>query len=342
LRAVRFDRFGGPEVLHVAELDDPEAGDGQVVLRLRGCALNHIDVDVRNGTSRLPIVPPFTPGGEGAGEIESLGPGVSGWEVGERVMPYLLETCHRCRFCLTGRDQLCESKAVTSLDPRFGYSERFVCRADQLLRVPDTVADVPAAALQGAFSTAWHMLFSRGGLTTGESVLISSVGSGIGSAALQLAKLAGAYVIGTASSEAKLRAAERYGMDVGIHHEREDLTARVLEVTRGRGVDLAFEHVGGATFTRALEALSADGRLVTCGAHTGEVVDLDIVRLFRTERRVIGCFAYSRAEAERIVQLAGRGLIEPVVYRTFPLEEARVAMETMERREHFGKIVLTP
>jgi NADPH:quinone reductase-like Zn-dependent oxidoreductase len=257
-------------------------------------------------------------------------------------MPYLLETCGRCRFCLTGRDQLCELKVVTSLDPRFGYSERFACGADQLLRVPDSVADVPAAALQGAFSTAWHMLFTRGGLTTGETVLISSVGSGIGSAALQLAKLAGAYVIGTASSEAKLAAAESYGLDAGIHHEQEDVTARVLELTGSRGVDLAFEHVGGSAFTNALEALSVDGRLVTCGAHTGEVVDLDVVRLFRTEGRVIGCFAYTRAEAERVVELAGRGLIEPVVYRTFPLAEARAAMETMERREHFGKIVLTP
>jgi NADPH:quinone reductase-like Zn-dependent oxidoreductase len=234
------------------------------------------------------------------------------------------------------------SKVVTSLDPRFGFSDRFVCRADQLLRVPDSIADVPAAALQGAFSTAWHMLFTRGRLTTGETVLISSVGSGVGSASLQLAKLAGAFVIGTASSQTKLITAEAYGLDAGIDHEREDVTARVLELTEGRGVDLAFDHVGGSGFSSALEALSVDGRLVVCGAHTGEIVDVDLVRLFRSERRVIGCFAYTRAEAERCIELARRGLIEPVVYKTFPLANAREAMEMMERREHFGKIVLTP
>jgi NADPH:quinone reductase-like Zn-dependent oxidoreductase len=257
-------------------------------------------------------------------------------------MPYLLETCGRCRFCLSGREHHCLSRVVTSLDSRCGFSEKFVCRSEQLLRVPEGMSDVSAAALQGAFSTAWHMLFTRGNLRAGETLLINSVSSGIGSAALQLAKLAGAFVIGTTSSERKLATAAGYGLDVGIDYTREDVVARVLEVTGGAGADLAFEHVGGDAFGHALESLSIDGCLVTCGAHTGEIVDLDVVSLFRAERRVIGCFAYTRAETERCLQLARRGLIEPVVYATFPLADARRAMETMERREQFGKIVLTP
>jgi NADPH:quinone reductase-like Zn-dependent oxidoreductase len=339
---VRFDRFGGPEVLRLDELDDPVAGPDQVVLQVTACALNHIDLDIRAGVSRLPIELPFTPGGECVGEIESVGSNVSRWERGERVMPYLLETCGRCSFCMSGREQHCRARVVTSLDPRHGFSERFVCRADQLLRVPEHLSDAAAAALQGAFSTAWHMLFTRGRLRTGETVLINSVGSGIGSAALQLAKLTGAFVIGTASTREKLERAAHYGLDVGIDHTREDVASRVHEVTSGAGADLAYEHVGGTLFDQAVASLSVDGRIVVCGAHAGELANLDLVSLFRNERTVIGCFAYTRLETEQCLELARRRLIEPVVYRSFPFAEARAAMELMERREHFGKIVLTP
>jgi NADPH:quinone reductase-like Zn-dependent oxidoreductase len=342
LKAVRFHRFGGPEVLAVEEVPDPQPGPDDVVLRVTACALNHIDVDIRAGTSRLPIPLPFTPGGECVGEIESLGSAVSGWERGERVLPYLIVSSGSCRFCRTGREHLCVAKAITSMNPDCGWSEQLVCGAGQLLRAPARLGDESAAALQGAFGTAWHMLFTRGGLRAGETVLIDSVASGIGSAALQLAKVAGAFTIGTASSEAKLARAAELGLDVGIDHTREDVVAVVRGATRGHGADLVFEHVGGDHFRRGLESLAVDGRLVVCGAHTGEVVPFDVVALFRTEKRVIGAFAYTRAEAERCIELAERGVIEPIVDSVFPLAEAARAMERLESREHFGKIVLIP
>ena len=199
-----------------------------------------------------------------------------------------------------------------------------------------------AAALQVAFATSWHMLFTRGQLKPGETVLINSVGSGIGSAAVQLAKMAGAFVIGNASSDEKLERARELGMDVGINHATQDVVEEVMKATDGAGADLTYEHVGGELFQKGLDALKKDGRLVICGGHSGEVVPFDIIPFFRTQKSVIGSFVYTREEISRCFDLAARGRITPLVHATFPLEQAREAMEMMERREHFGKIILTP
>jgi NADPH:quinone reductase-like Zn-dependent oxidoreductase len=210
------------------------------------------------------------------------------------------------------------------------------------MRVPDELSDEAAAALQIAFGTAWHMLFTRGKLRAGETVLINAVGSGIGSAAVQLAHLAGATVIGNASSDAKLARAAELGMDHGINHATKDVVAEVMRLTDDRGVDLVYEHVGGELFQKGLDSLGKDGRMVICGGHAGEVVPFDIIPFFRTQKSVIGSFVYTRAEVETCLELARRGKIVPLVHETFPLGSARDAMASMERREHFGKIVLRP
>jgi NADPH:quinone reductase-like Zn-dependent oxidoreductase len=186
------------------------------------------------------------------------------------------------------------------------------------------------------------MLFDRAGLRAGQSVMINSVGSGIGSAAVQLARQAGAFVIGNASTQEKLDRARELGMDVGINHRTENVVERVMEVTGGKGVDVVYEHVGGELFQHGLDSLTKDGRLVICGGHAGEVVPFDIIPFFRTQRSVIGSFVYTKTEVDTCFELAAHGKVKPLVHKTFPLEQAREAMETMERREHFGKILLTP
>lgn len=186
------------------------------------------------------------------------------------------------------------------------------------------------------------MLFTRGDLRFGETVLVNSVSSGIASAAVQLAKLAGARVIGTSSSPEKLERAAALGMDEGIDYTRQSIPEEVQRITGGRGVDLVYEHVGGELFQRGLESLRPGGRLVTCGAHAGEVVDFDIIPFFRSQHTVIGSFVYAREELERVLELARRGAIEPLVAQAFPLDEARAAMERLERRDFFGKILITP
>jgi NADPH:quinone reductase-like Zn-dependent oxidoreductase len=210
------------------------------------------------------------------------------------------------------------------------------------VRVPEGISDEQAGALQIAFGTAWHMLFGRGGLRIGETVLINSVSSGIGSAAVQLARLAGAFVIGTSGSKEKLEQAVQNGMDVGIDYTSEDVPARVMEVTGGRGVDLVFEHVGGELFQKAIESLAQGGRMVTCGAHSGEVVQFDIIPFFRAQHTIIGSFVYDREELDKVLDFAARGLLRPLVAQTFPLAEVREAFELLESRDFFGKILLRP
>jgi NADPH:quinone reductase-like Zn-dependent oxidoreductase len=342
VKAVVFHEFGGLDVLRVEELDDPQPGPGEVVIDVTASALNHLDVDVREGISRFPIGLPHVLGIEVVGRISALGDGVGGWAVGDRVMPYLMDTCGRCRYCRTGRESLCLEPGFISFSTSGGYAEKLACSARHLMRVPDELTDEAAAALQIAFGTAWHMLFTRGGLRAGETVLVNSVGSGIGSAAVQLAHQAGATVIGTASSDEKLARATDLGMDHGVDHQTQDVADEVMRITEGRGADLAFEHVGGRLFQQALDSLCKDGRLVTCGAHAGEVVEFDIIPFFRTQKSVIGSFVYTREEVEQCLRLARRGKITPLVHKVFPLDDAREAMATMERREHFGKLVLMP
>ena len=342
MKAVVFHEFGGVDVLRVEDVPDPSPGPGEVLIDIDACALNHLDVDVREGTSRFPVEPPFILGIEVVGRIAQLGEGVAGWQVGERVMPFLMATCGDCLFCRTGRESLCISAGFISFSTSGGYAERLACSTRHLLRVPDGLSDADAAAFQIAFGTAWHMLFTRGNLRPGETVMINSVGSGIGSAAVQLAHLAGATVIGNASSDDKLARASELGMDHGINHATQDVVAEVMRLTSDRGVELVFEHVGGTLFQTGLDSLAKDGRLVTCGAHSGEVVPFDIIPFFRGQKSVIGSFTYTRTEVESCLELASQGKITPLVHKAFPLAEAREAMATMERREHFGKILLKP
>ena len=340
MKAVRFHEFGGLDVLRLEEVADPQPGPGEVGLEINACALNHLDVDVREGISRFPVELPFIPGIEVVGRISALGDGVEGWQVGDRVMPYLMATCGECRFCRTGRESLCLAAGFVSFSTSGGYAERTAMPVRHLMRVPDELTDEAAAALQIAFGTAWHMLFTRGKLQVGETVLVNAVGSGIGSAAVQLAHLAGATVIGNASTDDKLARAAELGMDHGINRLTQNIPSEVMRLTDGRGVDLVFEHVGGELFQAGLDSLGKDGRLVICGGHAGEVVPFDIIPFFRMQRQIIGSFVYTRAEVEACLELAREGKITPLVYRTFPLAEAREAMATMERREHFGKLVL--
>ena len=342
MKAVVFREFGSSDVLQLEELDDPRPGPGEVTIDIAACALNHLDVDVREGTSRFPVEPPHVLGLEVVGRIAELGDGIGGWQVGDRVMPYLMDTCGRCRFCTTGRESLCLDAGFISFAHSGGYAERLACSASQLVRVPDEVSDVEAAAVQIAFATAWHMLFTRGRLRPGETVLVNSVGSGIGSAAVQLAHMAGARVIGNSSGDDKLARASELGLDAGINYKKQDLVAEVMRLTDDRGVDLVYEHCGGDLFQMGLDSLSKDGRLVICGGHAGEVVPFDIIPFFRAQKSVIGSFVYTKDEVEICLELLRRGRIVPLVHQTFPLERAKDAMELMESREFFGKIVLTP
>ena len=342
MRAVVFHEFGSRDVLRVEDLPEPAPGVNEVVIDVTATALNHLDVDVREGVSRFPIDFPHTLGVEPVGRISALGEGVVGWAVGDRVAAYLIATCGSCIYCRTGRESLCTAPDwFIGMGTGGAYAEKVTCKARQLIRIPDGVTDVEAAASNIAFGTAWHMLVTRAKVRPGETVLVNSVGSGIGSAAVQVAKHAGAIVIGTSSRDDKLAKAAELGLDLGINYTTQDVAEEVMQATGGHGVDVVYEHVGGELFQKGLDSLAKDGRLVVCGAHAGEVVPFDIIPFFRRQLQVIGSFVFDRYEAETCFDLIARGALEPQVAATFPLEDAAQAMELMESREFFGKIVLT-
>jgi NADPH:quinone reductase-like Zn-dependent oxidoreductase len=210
------------------------------------------------------------------------------------------------------------------------------------VRIPDGLSYADAAATQIAFGTAFHMLFTRGRLAIGETVLINSVGSGIGSAAVQLAAMCGARIIGTSSGDDKLAAASALGMHHGINYTKQDIVEEVMRITDGAGAHLTYEHVGGDLFTAGLHSLGKDGRLVTCGGHSGEVVPVDMIPLFRMQWQIIGSFTYTKSEYQTVMQMVADGKLKPLVDTEVPLEDIRQAFERMESRGHFGKIVVVP
>lgn len=326
MKAVRYHEHGGPEVFQVEDVPKPVAGAGEVVIAVKAAAINHVEVDHREGISRFPITLPHIGGIEFVGEIAEIGAGVEGWAVGDRVTPYLLGS----------GDQF------LGINCPGGFAEYVAVQAASLVRIPDEIGWEDASALQVAFGTAFHMLFNRAKLRIGETVMINSVGSGIGSAAVQLAKLSGAYVIGNSSGDAKLARAKEFGMDVGINYKTQDLVEEVRKATGGKGVEVVFEHVGGDMLTKSLEALAWSGRVVTCGGHAEEVVPLDIIPFFRGQKSIIGSFVYDKDEFETCLALCARGQITALVDSVYSLDDTADAFRRVESREHFGKVVIKP
>jgi len=328
--------------LRLEDVPDPAPMTGDVLLRVRACGLNHLDVDCRAGVSRLPLVLPHTLGREIAGEVVALAPGVDSVLVGERVLAHIAPACGRCGACLAGRDNLCQKPNLPGIHRPGGYAELAVVSAWGIEAIPPQLSFQEAAAVPIAFGTAWHMLITRGRLRAGETVLIQAAGSTIGSAAIQVARLAGARIIATAGSDGKLSKAKALGVHETINYREEDLVAAVRKHTDGRGVDLVFEHIGGEVFTKSLACLVPGGRMAVCGAHAGEVVPLDIIEFFRREIDLLGSFRATSAELRQVFDLVVEGRLRPVIHAAFPLAEAAEAHRVMERREHFGKLLLVP
>jgi len=328
--------------LRLEDVPDPAPMTGDVLLRVRACGLNHLDVDCRAGVSRLPLFLPHTLGREIAGEVVALAPGVDSVLVGDRVLAHIAPACGRCGACLAGRDNLCQKPNLPGIHRPGGYAELAVVSAWGIEAIPPQLSFQEAAAVPIAFGTAWHMLITRGRLRAGETVLIQAAGSTIGSAAIQVARLAGARIIATAGSDAKLSKAKALGVHETINYREEDLVAAVRKHTDGRGVDLVFEHIGGEVFTKSLACLVPGGRMAVCGAHAGEVVPLDIIEFFRREIDLLGSFRATSAELRQVFSLVVESRLRPVIHAAFPLAEAAEAHRVMERREHFGKLLLVP
>jgi len=341
MKAVRFHRHGGPEVLVYEDAPDPVFGPGDVLVRVRACALNHLDLWQRRGLDRVTIPFPHISGADVAGEVAAVGSGVTGLEPGARVMLQPGLSCGRCVWCLSGMDNRCADYDVLGYQSPGGYAELTAVPAANLIRLPDGVELVAAAAFPLAFLTAWHMLITRAGLTERDTVLVVAAGSGVGQAAVQIAKAFRARVIATAGGADKLERARALGADEAVDHYQDDVVARVREWTGRRGVDVVIEHVGAATWDRSVRCLARGGRLVICGATSGHQASLDLRHLFARQQSVIGSYMGGKPELLRAADLFFAGALRPVIDRTFPLSEAGRAHAHLESSAQFGKVVLT-
>jgi len=278
---------------------------------------------------------------EFAGEVVALGDGVEGVRAGDRVVAIYQAGCGTCGFCRGGDESLCAASLLFGVQLPGGYAEYVAVDAARVRRIPDGLGYPEAASFQVAMGAAWHALIARAGLRAGETLLVSGAGSGVGSAAIQIGRLHGARVIALAGSPEKLARARALGADVAFDHRIDGLVEAVRAETGG-GVDAALEHVGGSVFGKVLECLRPNGRVVVLGGHAGEVVPLDLVRLFRNQWQVIGSRRASDAELDTVLGLVGEGSLRPVVDRVLPLAEAARAHRLLEDRRQFGKVVLEP
>ncbi len=342
MKAILFRRHGGPEVLEYTEATKPQINATEVLVRVRAVALNHLDLWVRKGLPGINIPLPRIPGSDIAGDIAEIGELVTRVKVGDRVLLAPGVSCGQCTWCVGGADNLCRKYTNLGYMIDGGCAEFVKAPEVNAIPIPGKLSFDEAAAIPLVFLTAWHMLVARAGLRSGEVVLILGAGSGVGSAAIQIAKLLGARVIVTTSTEAKAQKARELGADEVIDYTREDIAAEARRLTGKRGVDVVFEHVGTATWEQSVMSLATGGRLVTCGATTGYAAKTDIRYLFSKHLSILGSYMGSKAELHQVVRLLGEGKLRAVIDRVLPLAECRRAHEILEAREQFGKIVLNP
>lgn len=330
MKAIVFRRHGGANVLESATVAVPQPGPEEALIEVKACAVNHLDIWTREGMPGVTISMPHI-----------LGCDVAGVANGRPVVVAPGISCGRCPPCTAGRDSLCVEYRILGFQIDGGYAEFVKVPARNLIPIAtDRLGFTEWAAAPLVSLTAWHMLMTRGQLAAGETVLIHAAGSGIGSMAIQIAKWRGATVITTVGSEAKVKKAKALGADHVINYQTADFAHEVLKLTKDRGVDLVFEHIGPATWTGSIRSLAKGGRMVTCGATSGREVSMDLRFFFVKELSVAGCYMGGRQELDQVLRLVAEGAIKPVVDTTFPLADAAKAHARMESRDHFGKLVL--
>jgi NADPH:quinone reductase-like Zn-dependent oxidoreductase len=338
--AVVLRTHGGPETLTRETIEIPEPGPREVLIRVRAVAVNHLDLWVRRGMPRLRITFPHCLGSDVVGEVESLGPGAREVHAGDRVVVSPGISCGVCQRCLSGADPLCMRYGILGEHRSGGYCRHLVVPDTNLLPYPGDLAFTQVAAIPLVFLTAWQMVVDKGRVRAGQTVLVQAAGSGVSSAAIQIAKLCGARVIATAGSDAKAERAKSLGADDVINYEAQDFVVEVKRLTAGRGVDVVIEHLGGDVLTKSVLATASGGRIVTCGATTGYTPAIDLRHVFFRQIEILGSTMGSKGSLFEILEHIKAGRLRPVVDRVLPLWSAAEAHRLLEARAVFGKVVL--
>jgi NADPH:quinone reductase-like Zn-dependent oxidoreductase len=340
MKAAVVNQFGGPEVLSYEDVPDPKPRKDQILVRVRACAMNHLDLWVRKGIPGVEL--PHILGCDIAGEIVEVGEYVSGFQVGQRVLLAPMHFCNHCQHCVAGRQNFCREFTVLGNMVDGGNCELIAVPAVNVIPIPESLGFNEAASVPLVFLTAYHMLTGRASVRPGNTVLVLGANSGVGIAAIQIAKLFQATVIATAGDERKMQKARELGADHVINHYAQKVGEEARKITNKAGVDIVIEHVGKATWAESMKALKLGGTLVTCGATTGYEAGIDLRFLFSRQQTVLGSYMGTMGELHEVLKHVFSGKLKPVVDRTFPLQEVRVAHEYMEHSQMFGKIVLNP
>lgn len=340
MKAVYYEKHGGPEVLQYGELDDPTAGRDEVVVDVRATSINHLDLFVRNGSPGIRVELPHVPGCDASGVVAEIGEGAAGVAVGDRVLVDPSISCGRCEFCVRGDATLCRTFKVLGEHIRGASAEKLLVPAVNLMRIPDDFSFEEAAASPMVFETAWRMLISRGGLRPGEDVLILGAAAGVGTACIQIAKITGARVIAVAGSEEKLELCSELGADVLIDYSSEDWVKRARQETDKRGVDVCVDYVGKDTWVNSLKVLTQGGRLLTCGATTGYDPATDLRHIFYRQLHIIGSTTGTRNDLESAMKLVFRKEMKPVIGKVIDLPQLAEGHRLMAERKVLGKIVV--
>jgi NADPH:quinone reductase-like Zn-dependent oxidoreductase len=340
MKAIRFHQFGGPEVLKYEDVPDVRPREDEVLVRIRACALNHLDLWVRKGLPGIKL--PHINGSDIAGDVVEVGSLVSGVKHGQRVLLAPMTFCNHCAQCTSGRQSFCREFSVLGYLNDGGNAEFIAVPEVNVVPIPDHLTYDEAASVPLVFLTAWHMLVSRARIKAGDIVLVLGGGSGVGSAAIQICKMLEATVIATGGDEAKLEKARELGADHVINHYKQKIADEVRRITAKAGVDIVFEHVGAATWDDSVRSLRPGGTLVTCGATTGADAKFDLRVLFSRQISFLGSYMGTMGDLHEVLKHVFKKNLSPVVDRAFPLSEAGAAHERLEKSEQFGKIVLNP
>jgi NADPH:quinone reductase-like Zn-dependent oxidoreductase len=343
MKAVRFHEHGGVNVLRYEDVPEPAPTPTQVKLAVKAVALNHLDVWLRKGLPGMTIPLPKIGGCDIAGDVVATGALCSRVVAGQRILVSPGISCGQCAACLRGDDNLCRTFRMVGGYALDGGCAEYLCVPEvNCIHIPEGIGYPEAAAVPVAFLTAWGMLVRQAGLTAGEDVLIMGAGSGVGTAAIQIALLLGARIIAVAGTDEKLAKAKALGAHDGINYARQDLAQEIRRLTGKRGVDVVFEHVGGATWEALIPNIAPGGRLVTCGATAGYESKLDLRYLFSKSIAILGTFLGRKADMLEVVRQLARGRLHPVIDRTLPLAECAEGHRLLEERAVFGKVVLIP
>jgi NADPH:quinone reductase-like Zn-dependent oxidoreductase len=340
MRAVYFSEHGGPEVLTIGDMEDPVAGHGDVVIDIEAAALNHIDLFLRRGLPGLKIPLPHIPGCDASGTISSVGEGVEGLSAGDRVLMNPSVSCGRCEFCVRGDASLCTTYRLIGETTQGTCCEKIAVPAVNAIPIPDSLSFEDAASLPLVFLTAWRMLVTRGRLRAGEDVLILGAAAGVGIAAVQIAKVAGARVLAAAGTEEKLALCRDLGADVVINYTEEDFVKRVRTETNKRGADVVVDYVGKDTWERSLRCLVSGGRLLTCGATTGYDPVTDLRHVFYRQLEIIGSTMGSRNDLMIPLNMILQGRMRTVVGAVYDMADIADAHRDMANRAVLGKAVI--